>query len=95
MAYELLGVDWVYEVPGHEPVRIPLEVCADGSHNIWFASLSETLSAGAQMLAQITGGFVIDALAECCPPTLLAGGLPTELADPDDGFTEINEEVIP
>jgi hypothetical protein len=95
VAYELLGLTLRQEVPGHEVRRIPLRACNNGRHDVWTTSLSAALAAGARMLHQATGGLVVDALAERNPPTILADFPPTEMPEPEDGFANINEEVMP
>ena len=94
-AFELLGLAWQHAVPGRKPVRILLEAYGEGDGDILFASLNAALAAGARMLHQATGGLVTDALAECNPPACLAAYPPGELADPNDDFVGINEEVLP
>ena len=94
VVYELLNVYWLYEAPGREPIRIPLQVCGDGTHDIWFSSMGEALAAGAVLLAQATGGFVADALGKGCLPTDLPEFLPTNMAEPENDFAG-TDEVIP
>lgn len=86
VAYELLTVTMRQELPGHETRRIPLRACGDGRHDVWMTSLADALAAGTQIAKQLTGGLVVDALARCNPPTVLA--------EPEEYFTG-KDEVCP